>query len=113
MGDSNGGAPKPAPGSPSPTARASAESMREQQAIAAAILIGEQVRREDRKHLYWLLKRLGLLVAALSFFGLLILFAYSRMRQDFSPTLWMLLIGAIGGGGVVAAYWAYTEDRRG
>jgi len=107
MGENSGGSAKPAP-----TPRPTADDLREQQAIASAILLGEQLRREDRKQLYWLVLRLGIFSAAMSGFGLLILFAYSRMREDFSPTFWMLVIGALGGVGVVAAYWAYAEDRR-
>ena len=98
--------PKAAP------ARPTSGELREQQAIAAAMMIGEQMRREDRKQIHWLTKRLGFFTTAMSVFGLLILFAYSRMREDYHPTVSMLIIGAIGAVGAVAVYWAYTEERR-
>jgi hypothetical protein len=96
-----------------PAARpAMADELREQQAIAAALMIGEQSRHEDRKQIYWITLRIGMLTAVISIFGLLILFAYSRIRQEFNPTLWMLFIGAVGAAGAAAAYWAYAEGRR-
>ena len=112
MGGSVGGPPKPANENSPPASRPTADELREQQAIAAAMLVGEQLRREDRKQVYWLAFRLGTFAALMSVLGLLILFAYSRMREDFSPTFWMLVIGAAGAAGVVTAFWAYAEDRR-
>ena len=111
MGD-EGKTPVPAREKPPAAARATADELREQQAIAAAMLIGEQSRREERKQHIWLAKRLGFFIAAMSIFGLLILFAYSRIREDFRPTLGMLAIGGVGAVGIVAMYWAYTEQRR-
>ncbi len=108
MGENVGGAPGPT----RDPRQLAPDELREQQAIAAAMLIGEQLRREDRKQVHWLAKRLGIFAAAMSMFGLLILFAYSRMREDFQPAIWMLMIGAAGAAGIVAAYWAYVEDRR-
>ncbi len=112
MGESPERRPNPAQGDRSHATRPSADELREQQAIAAALLIGEQLRQEDRKQVRWLAKRLGAFVAVMSLFGLLILFAYSRMREEYSPTVWMLILGAVGAAGIVATYWAYTGDRR-
>lgn len=100
------------PARPASPARPSADELREQQAIAAAMLIGEQMRREDRKHIYWYVKRVGFLLAGFSVFVLLMLFAMWRVRPEFNPTAWMLVTAAMGAGGVAAAYWAYAEDRR-
>lgn len=92
--------------------RPSADEIREQQAIAAAMMIGEQSRREDRRQIYWVALRIGVFVAIMALLGLLILFAYSRIREDYNPTFWMLAIGALGAAGVTVAYWAHTEGRR-
>lgn len=97
---------------PASPARPGADELREQQAIAAAMLIGEQMRLDDRKQIYWYVKRFGFLLAGFAFFVLLMLFAWWRVRPEFNPTLWMLVTAAIGAGGIAAAYWAYAEDRR-
>jgi hypothetical protein len=97
---------------PTPASRASADELREQQAIAAALLVGEEMRREERKQLHQLARRLGVFCTVMAVIGLLILFAYARIRQDFSPTFWMLLIGALGAAAATAAYWGYAEGRR-
>lgn len=100
------------PTRPAPAARPSAEELREQQAIAAAMLVGEQMRREDRKHVYFYVKRIGLFLFVFALFVLLILFAMWRVRPEFNPTAWMLVTAALGAGGIAAVYWAYAEDRR-
>lgn len=97
---------------PGPPARPSAEDLREQQAIAAAMLIGEQMRRDDRKQVYWYAKRIGFFLAGFAFFILLMVFTMWRIRQEFNPTGWMLATSAVGAGGLAMAYWAYAEDRR-
>ncbi len=109
MGDARNPGPQPRP---TPPARPSAEELREQQAIAAALLIGEQMRRDDRKHVYWYVKRIGFFLAGFAFFILLMLFAMWRVRQEFNPTVWMLVMAAVGAGGIAAVYWAFTEERR-
>lgn len=77
------------------------------------MMLGEQMRREDRHHLYWYAKRIGMFVLALAFVGLVMLFGYVQLRQgDFNATLPMLLIGAAGAVGAVVWYWAHTEERR-
>lgn len=100
------------PPRPAPAARPSAEQLREQQAIAAAMLIGEQMRRADRSHVFWYAKRIGFLAAGFAVFMLLMLFAMWRVRPEFNPMGWMLAMAAVAAGGIAAVYWAYTEDKR-
>lgn len=90
-----------------------ADAMREEQAIAQAMLMGEQARREGRSDLYFYAKRIGLFTVALGFAGLLMLFAYARISGgDFNPIPGMFGLGILTAGGAVAAYWAVTEAAR-
>ena len=90
-----------------------AQTMREQEAIAAARLVGEQMRREDRSTAYFYAKRIGLFVSALSLAGMAMLFAYTQLaRGDFSPTVGMLALAFLAAGGASLAYWAHTESKR-
>jgi hypothetical protein len=109
MGDTAGKGPQSAP---KPVARPTTDDLREQRAIAAAMLIGEELRREDRRQVYWYVKRFGVFIAGCSFFMLLVLFALWRVRPEFNPTFWMLTISAVGAAGVAMTYWAFAEDRR-
>lgn len=101
--------PAPAPGE-SPGA---GDALREQQAIAAAMLVGERMRREERKQLYWYAKRVGIFTIALAAMGLVMLFGYAQLSKgEFNPTLLMIVLGAVAGVGAVVTYWAHTEERR-
>ncbi len=92
---------------------AAGDALREQQAIAAAMMLGEKMRREERNHLYWYAKRIGMFAVALALVGLVMLFGYVQLTQgDFSPTVPVLLIGGAAGLGAVLWYWAHTEERR-
>ena len=93
---------------------ASAEdAIREQQAIAAAMMIGEELRRSDRTQMYVLARRVGFFMASMAVFGLVVLFGYARLAGDeFNPYPYMILLGLIVAGSVVAAYWGFAESRR-
>lgn len=108
MGDTQ---KQPRPPRP-PAVRPSADQLREEQAIAAAMLIGEQMHHADRTHVFWYAKRVGFLVAGFAVFMLLMLFAMWRVRPEFNPTGWMLAMAALAAGGIAAVYWAYAENKR-
>lgn len=93
---------------------ASAEdAIREQQAIAAAMMIGEELRRSDRTQMYVLARRVGFFTASMAVFGLVVLFGYARLAGDeFNPYPYMIVLGLIVAGSAVAAYWGYAESRR-
>lgn len=88
------------------------KNMAEAEAIAAAIMIGEKMRREQKSGAYFYARRLGLFGAGLCFAGLMILFTYTRLKRDFSPTIPMILLtlGLFAGGAVW--YWAYSRTHR-
>lgn len=89
------------------------DAMREEQAIAQAIMMGEQARLEGRSDLYFYAKRIGLFSVALGIAGLFMLFAYARLSGgDFNPIPTMFGLGILTAGGAVAAYWASTESSR-
>ena len=89
------------------------DMLREQQAIAAAIMIGEEMRRSDRTETYVLARRIGIFVVAMAVCGLVILFGFARLAGDeFNPFPYMLLLGLVAAGGGAAAYWGYVEARR-
>jgi H+/Cl- antiporter ClcA len=94
-------------------AASGADALREQQAIAAAIMIGEEMRRSDRTHIYTLALRLGIFFVVMSFVGLVILFGLARISgDDFNPYPYMIVLGIVAGASGVAAYWGYAEARR-
>ncbi len=67
--------------------------MREQEAIAAAMMLSEQMRREDRGTTYFYVKRIGLSVSALSLAGMIMLLAYTQLtRGEFNPTPGMVIL---------------------
>jgi hypothetical protein len=102
-GDSEAHAAKPSTG----------DGLKEQQAIAAAMMIGEEMRRSDRAQTYLLTYRLAIFVGVLSLIGLVILFGYARIaRESFNPFPYMIGLGLIAAGSAVAAYWGYSESRR-
>jgi drug/metabolite transporter (DMT)-like permease len=105
--------PQPAPPAEPDAAEAERrQNLTEAEAIAAAMLIGERMRREQNAGVYFYTRRIGAFGAALSFAGLLLLLTYSRLDRDFSPFIWMVLltIGMFAGG--LAWYWAFSRANR-
>ena len=85
----------------------------EAEAIAAAMMIGERMRREDKASYYHYGKRLGLGFAGVCALGLVFLFLYTLVRKDFSPMVGatLLTLGMLGGMGFW--YWATTRANDG
>lgn len=97
---------------PGPTGNGS-DALREQQAIAAAMMIGEEMRRSDRTQTYILTRRMGIFFAAMAVIGLVLLFGFARLAgDDFNPFPYMILLGLVAAGSAVAAYWGHAESRR-
>ena len=99
------------PASPDDQQRVS--GIQEQQAIAAAMMIGEQMRRDQRAGVYFYAQRISLFVSGLAFMAMIMLYAYSRLsRGEFNPLIGMIFLGLIMAGGASVSYWASTEMRR-
>jgi hypothetical protein len=95
------------------TSASTDDAIREQQAIAAAMMIGEELRRGDRSQTHALAKRIGFFMASMAVFGLVVLFGYARLAGDeFNPYPYMIMLGLLAAASVVAAYWGYAESRR-
>lgn len=87
--------------------------LQEQQAIAAAMMVGEQMRRDNRAQVYFYIQRIALFVSVIAFMGMIIVYAYSRLRGgDFDPVLGLFLLGIVMAGGASVSYWAHVESRR-
>ena len=97
----------------SPDSERASGSFQEQQAIAAAMMIGEQMRRDNRVQVYFYTQRIALFVSALAFIAMIMLYAYSRLRGgDFNPILGLISFGLVMAGGASVSYWAHAESRR-
>ncbi len=97
------------PGVPKPPA----DALREQQAIASALLIGEEMRRSDRAQTYTLTFRLAVFVGVMMLVGLMVLFGYARIAgESFNPYPYMIVLGVAAAGSAAVAYWGYAESRR-
>jgi len=90
-----------------------ASTFQEQQAIAAAMMLGEQMRRDNRSQKYFYIQRISLFASVLSFGAMIMLFAYSRLKQgEFNPLVGLIFFAFIMAGAASVSYWAYTEMRR-
>ena len=88
-------------------------SFQEQQAIAAARMLGEQMRRDDRSQAYFYTQRIALFISVLAFLAMIMLYTYARLRGgDFNPILGVVFLGLIMAGGASVSYWAAAELRR-
>ena len=97
----------------SPDSERAAGSIQEQQAIASAMMVGEQMRRDNRVQVYFYTQRIALFVSALAFMAMFMLYTYSRLKGgDFNPILGLIFFGIIMAGGASVSYWAHTESRR-
>ena len=97
----------------SPGAGDASRNFQEQQAIAAAMMIGEQMRREGRARTYFYTQRIALFISVLAFMAMVMLYAYSRLRGgEFNPMLGLIFFGLIVAGGASVSYWAHAESRR-
>lgn len=86
--------------------------MTEEDAIAKAIQIGEEMRRDSNTDIAWYAKRIGLGLFGLGFMLLLILIAYTIMNKSGErPVVALLFTGAIIAGGAITAYWGYTHSK--
>ena len=87
-------------------------TLQEEQAIAAAMMLGDRIRREDRVQVYFYAQRIGMFGAVLAFMGMIMLFGYTRLTQgEFNPTPGMLLLGFFMAGGASVSYWAHAQAR--
>lgn len=113
MPESRGHEGKPRDGA-RPAASPPSDALREQQAIAAAMIIGEEMRQSDRALMYVLTYRIAAFVGIMSVIGLVILFGFARIAgESFNPFPYMIGLGILAAGSAVAAYWGYAESRRG
>lgn len=85
----------------------------EQEAIAAAMVLGEQMRADDRGPVYWYAKRIGIFMVALGIAGLVMLLGYTQLTQaEGTPVFGMLFLAAFSGAGAVLSYWGHVESKR-
>lgn len=85
----------------------------EQEAIAAAKVIGERMRQEDRGPIYWYAKRIGIAAVVLGIAGLVMLLGYTKLtRAEGTPIFGMLLLAGFSGAGAVLSYWGHVESKR-
>ncbi len=97
----------------SPDSGRASGSFQEQQAIAAAMMIGEQMRRDNRVQIYFYTQRIAFFVSVLAFMAMIMVYAYSRLRGgDFNPILGLVFFGLLMAGGASVSYWAHAESRR-
>ncbi len=88
-------------------------TFQEQQAIAAAMMIGEQMRRDGRAQAYFYTQRIALFVSVLAFMAMIMLYAYSRLREgEFDPILGLFCLALVMAGAASVSYWAHAESRR-
>lgn len=114
MTDEQGPRAEPGPASGSqrdPSEDEAARQFREQQAIASAMMIGEEMRRESQAQLRFYAQRLGVFVFLLAVLGIIVLYAYARLKGDFNPLLGMLILGFTAAVGATVSYWAHVESR--
>lgn len=84
----------------------------EDAAIAAALLIGQEMQSDDRAYYQWLAKRVGLLVAGLGLLGFVMLFGLGMINPGERNLIpWMLVMAVILVAGSALAYWGFTGDR--
>ena len=89
------------------------QKLAEQEAIAKALLIGEQMRREDNSDIAWYARRIGIAISVVGFVLLLMLFAFTTMSKDAGiPIMGLLTTAAIIGAGAVTAYWGYSNSKK-
>lgn len=101
-----GGEPKPDGG------QEKASRFQEQQAIAAAMILGEQMRRDNRSQKFFYVQRIALFVSGLSFMAMVMLYAYSQLRRgEFNPLIGLIFFAFVMAGAASVSYWAYTEMR--
>lgn len=97
----------------SPDDQKGVSGIQEQQAIAAAMMIGEEMRRDQRAGVYFYAQRISLFVSVLAFMAMIVLYAYSRLREgEFNPVIGLIFLGLIMAGSASVSYWAWTEMRR-
>ena len=100
-------------GGESPGADDAPPSFQEQQAIASAMMIGEQMRRDSRSQAYFYTQRIALFISVLAFMAMIMLYAYARLRGgEFNPIFGLIFLGLIMAGGASVSYWAHAESRR-
>lgn len=77
------------------------------------MMLGAQMRRDNRSQKYFYIQRSSLFVSFLSFMAMIMIFGYSRLsRGEFNPLIGLIFFAFIMAGAVSTAYWASTEMRR-
>ena len=100
-------------GGGSPGADDASLSFQEQQAIAAAMMIGEQMRRDNRSQAYFYAQRIALFISVLAFMAMIMLYTYARLKGgEFNPIFGLVFLGLVMAGGASVSYWAHAESRR-
>ncbi len=99
----------------SPGASDASRNFQEEQAIAAAMMIGEEMRRDDRAQTYFYTQRIALFVSVLAFMSMIMLYAYWRLKGgefNLNLKLGLFFLGLLMAGGASISYWAHAESRR-
>ncbi len=90
-----------------------ARRLSEQEAVAAALAIGAQVRRGHDEETYRYARRFGLFAAAMGLLSFIIVYSYARLRgAAFSPLPWYFLSGTLAVAGIATFAWANKPARR-
>lgn len=85
---------------------------REQEAVAAAMAIGNQVLEDDNQQVYYYAKRIGAFVSVLSIFGVVIIAGYMQLNRDeFNAIPWFVLTALVGLLGIATATWAHRRSK--
>lgn len=86
----------------------------EEEAIAEALRIGEEMRRESDSHAAWYARRVGIAISILGVALMSMLFAYTVLdKTDSVPIVGMLVTAAIVAGGAILAWWGFTREKSG
>lgn len=86
----------------------------EQEAIAEALRIGEEMRRESDHHTAWYARRIGIAISVLGIALISMLFAYTVLdKSDSVPLLGMVATAAVIAVGVIVTWWGYTREKPG
>ena len=93
-------------------ARPMVSPTKEQQAVAAALAIGEQLDRARYDEVYYYAKRVGLGVGLLSLGGMALVVGYMLLNQEgFSPIPWFVGLAIVAIAGFGASLWAFQRTR--
>lgn len=86
----------------------------EEEAIAEALRIGEEMHRESDQHTAWYARRVGIAICVLGIALLSMLFAYTVLDKSGDiPIIGLLFTAALTGAGGFVAWWGFTREKSG